>query len=81
MLGPHVGEGVVAGVGLQHPETQEDAEGADVGDQQVEIAGPPDFRDAVVGDELRDSFEALNAEAFSGSANRRVGASRRDGRA
>ncbi len=36
VLGTHVGEGVVAGVALQHAEAEQDADRADVGDQQVE---------------------------------------------
>ena len=48
LLRAHVGEGVVAGVGLQHAEAEQDADGADVRDEQVEVAGTPDLRDAVV---------------------------------
>ena len=48
-LRAHVGEGVVAGVGLQHAEAHQDADRADVRHQQVEIAGAPDLGDAVVG--------------------------------
>ena len=48
-LRPHVGEGVVAGIGLQHAEAHQDADRAHVRHQQVEIAGTPDLGDAVVG--------------------------------
>ena len=43
-LGPHVGEGVVAGVGLQDAEAQQDADRADVSHQEVEVAGARGFR-------------------------------------
>ena len=47
----HGVEGIVAGA-VQHAEAQQDADGADVGDQQVEEAGAPDFGLGVVaGDE------------------------------
>jgi hypothetical protein len=51
VLGAHVGEGVVAGVGLQHAEAEQDGDRADVGDQQVQVSGLPDLGDPVVGDD------------------------------
>ena len=48
VLRAHVGERVVAGVGLQHAEGEQDAERADVRDEQVEVAGAADRRDRVV---------------------------------
>ena len=51
VLRAHVGEGVVAGVRLQHAEAQQDADRADVRDQQVEVAGAADLGDAVIGDD------------------------------
>jgi len=54
LLRPHVGEGVVAGVGLQYAEAQQDADGPDVRDQQVEVAGPADLGQPVVGDDQEE---------------------------
>ena len=48
---PHVLEGVVAGSSLQHPEAKQDRDGAQVRDQQVEVARAPDFGVAVIGDD------------------------------
>ena len=49
VLRPHIGEGVVAGVRLQHAKTQQQADRADMGDQQVEVPGLANFGDAMVG--------------------------------
>jgi hypothetical protein len=38
-LRAHVGEGVVAGVGLQHAEAQQDGDGADARHRDVQVAG------------------------------------------
>ncbi len=45
----HAVERVVAGTALQHTEAEQDADRADVRDQQVEEARLPDLRDAVLG--------------------------------
>ena len=47
-LGAHAGEGVVAAAPLEHAEGQQDADGADMGYQQVEVAGAADLREAVI---------------------------------
>ena len=57
VLRAHVGEGVVAGVGLQHAEAEQDRDGADVRDEQVEVAGAPDLGDAVVGRDQEERGE------------------------
>ncbi|OIQ74049.1 hypothetical protein GALL_443090 [mine drainage metagenome] len=49
MLGPHIGKGVVSGIGLQHPETQQNSQGTNVCHQHVEVTGVADFRNSVVG--------------------------------
>jgi hypothetical protein len=40
---------VVAGIGLQQAETQQERQRADMGDQEVEVSGSTDLRDAVIG--------------------------------
>ena len=57
VLRAHVGERVVAGVGLQHAEAQQDRDRADVRDQQVEVAGALDLGDAVVGGDEEERGE------------------------
>ena len=63
-------EGVVAGAAGHDAEGQQDADGTDVGDQQVEVTGPPDFGVPVlngvlavedVEDELVDGGSTLEA--------------------
>jgi hypothetical protein len=48
-LGAHVGKGVVAGIRLKNAEAQQDADGADMRDQQIEVAGTLDLDDAMIG--------------------------------
>ena len=48
-LHAHIGKGVVAGIGLQHAETQQDGNRANMRDQDVEESGAADFRDAMIG--------------------------------
>src|SRR5579864_9452783 len=48
MLLTHVGKRIVAGIGLQQAETQQERQRADMGDQEVEVSGPTDLRDAVI---------------------------------
>ena len=45
----HAGEGVVAAAALQHAETQQDPDRADVRDQEIQEAGTANLRDAMVG--------------------------------
>ena len=56
-LRAHVGEGVVAGVGLEHPEAEQDGDRAHVGDQQVQEPGAADLGDAVVGGDEEEGGE------------------------